>query len=169
MPHPLGAGAKERDERMEGTEKDGIQYNTRRYGRGGEGPAHKALREWVTANPAAIRKGFADARTETEVDLYSGDRVDSVYYCGDRTVVLEVKSRISDEIDLRRGVYQCVKYRAVKKAMDVRENAAVEAFLITEFDPNRKNATELREVPGEIRELLRLHKIKHVNLPQKRI
>ncbi|MEQ1514889.1 MAG: hypothetical protein ABL931_00200 [Usitatibacteraceae bacterium] len=142
----------ERAERKQGTERDGI-----RYGRGGEGPEHRALREWVTANPGAIRKAFASARTETESDLYSGDRVDSVFYCEDRTVVVEVKSRISNEIDMRRGVYQCVKYRAVKEAMDVRDNPVVDAFLVTET-----------EVSGEIKALLKLHKIKHFIAPQDR-
>lgn len=147
----------ERDERKEGTENDGLDYNHRRYGKGGEGPEHKALREWVTANPGAIRKSFASARTETEVDLLSGDRVDAVYYCEDRTVVLEVKSRISNEIDLRRGVYQCIKYRAVRAAMDVRDEPIIEAFLVTETP-----------VSGEIAALLRLHQIKHFIAPQNR-
>jgi len=149
--------ARDRLERKEGTEKDGLKYNERNYGKGGEGPEHKALREWVTANPGAIRKAFASARTETEADLYSGDRVDVIYYCEDRTVVLEVKSRISNEIDLRRGVYQCVKYRAVKAAMDVRNEPVVDAFLVTET-----------EVSGEIKALLRLHNIKHFIAPKDR-
>lgn len=153
----LGKIEEEREARKEGTENDGLDYNHRRYGKGGEGPEHKSLREWVTANPGAIRKGFASARTETEVDLFSGDRVDAVFYCQDRTIVVEVKSRISNEIDLRRGVYQCIKYRAVKAAMDVRDDPLVEAFLVTET-----------AVSGEIAGLLRLHKIKHFVAPQNR-
>lgn len=156
-PLRLNQMEKERDDRMEGRENDGLQYNKRRYGRGGEGPEHKALREWTTNNPGLIRKSFANARTDTEVDLYSGDRVDAVYWCEDRTVVLEVKSRISDDVDLRRGVYQCIKYRAVKAAMDVREKALVDAFLVTE-----------KEVSGEIKDLLKLHKIKHFIAPMDR-
>lgn len=156
-PPSLSAIATDRAKRKQGTEKDGLQY-----GRGGgEGAHHKALREWVTANPGHIRRAFKDARTETEVDLLSGDRVDAVYYCKDRTIVLEVKSRISNEIDLRRGVYQCVKYRAVKKAMDVRDNAPIDAFLVTEIDPKES-------LPGDIVALLKLHDIKHYNAPQKR-
>lgn len=153
----LAAIADERDERMKGAEQDGLDYNNRRYGKGGEGPEHAALRKWVTDNPGAIKKAFSKARTDTEVDLFSGDRVDSVYYCEDRTVVLEVKSRISNEIDMRRGVYQCIKYRAVKAAMDVRDNPVVEAYLVTET-----------EVSGEIKGLLKLHKIKHFIAAQDR-
>ena len=64
-----------RDKRKEGKENDGLDYNKRKYGKGGEGKHHKALRLWVEANPGAIRRGFADASTDTEVDLLSGDRV----------------------------------------------------------------------------------------------
>ncbi len=143
----------ERKERQQGSEKDGFQY-----GRGGgEGPFHKALRLWVTDNPQAVRRGFAGARAETEVDLDSGDRIDAVYYCADQTIVLEVKSRISNEVDLKRGVYQCIKYRAVKKAMDVRDDAIVEAYLVTEND-----------IPGEIAALLKRHKIRHYQAAQVR-
>lgn len=159
---------KDRKKRKEGAEEDGLQYNARRHGKGGEGPFHKALREWVTDYPGLLSKSFAEARTDTEVDLLSGDRVDSVYYCNDRTIVLEVKSRISNIIDLRRGVFQCVKYRAVKMAMDVRDSAPVEAYLVTEIDPKSKIQSEFKALPGEIKDLLRLHGIKHFNAKQKR-
>ena len=154
---PMQEIADERDARMKGSEDDGLDYNNRRYGKGGEGPEHKALRLWVTENPGAIRKKFAMARTETEADLFSGDRVDAVFYCDDRTVVVEVKSRISNEIDMRRGVYQCIKYRAVKAAMDVRDNPVVDAFLVTET-----------ELSGEVKGLLKLHSIKHFIASQNR-
>lgn len=167
-PLPIAKIEKDRSRRKEGTEEDGLQYNTRRRGKGGEGPHHKSLREWVTKNPTHVHKSFAMARAETEVDLLSGDRVDAVYYCGDRIIVLEVKSRISNEIDLRRGVYQCVKYRAVKKAMDVRDDPPIEAYLVTEIDPKTEMPNELKELPGEIKDLLRRHGIEHFNARQKR-
>jgi hypothetical protein len=154
----LGSERIERDrkKRHEGTEKDGIPTG-RKYGPGGEGPFHKSLRLWVKENPRAIKAAFTDASTETEVDLDSGDRVDVVYKLADRIVVLEVKSRISDEIDLRRGVFQCVKYRAVRKAMDVRDGAVIEAYLITETP-----------LSGEISARLKRHSIRHFQAPQNR-
>lgn len=135
--------------RKNGSEKDGIQLG-RRYGANGEGPFHKALRIWVKENPGQVHSSFSDATAETEVDLDSGDRVDVVFKLPDRTVVVEVKSRISDEIDMRRGVYQCVKYRAVRQAMDVRNNTPVEAILVTE-----------NELSGEIKALIKLHGLSH--------
>ena len=96
-------------------EKDGISH-----GRKGEGRKHKALRFWVKNNPNKIRCVYATYRTETEVVLDSADRVDVTYYGPDVTVAIEVKSSDSNEADLRRGVFQCIKYRAVMQAMDIR-------------------------------------------------
>lgn len=112
---------------------------------------------WVTDNPGKVGRGFSRARTETEFNLDSGDRIDTVYHLPDRTIVLEVKSRISNEVDLRRGVFQCIKYRAVKTAMDVPMEVPVEAFLFTET-----------ELPGEIAALLRQHDIRHFQASLKR-
>ena len=89
--------------------------------------------------------------------LASADRVDAVYYCDDRIVVLEAKSRDSNDADFRRGVFQCVKYRAVQTAMDVRQDGYVEAILVTETP-----------ITGEIRDLLRLHDIRHFQAPVER-
>jgi hypothetical protein len=143
----------DRERRKQGTEEDGVSTG-RNYGSGGEGPFHRALRLWVADNPSAIHGDFGVAATETEVDLDSGDRVDVVYKCIDCTIVIEVKSRISNDVDLRRGVFQCIKYRAVRKAMDVRSETRVEAYLVTESPP-----------PGEITALLRHHGIRHFQAP----
>ncbi|MBY5448105.1 hypothetical protein HFO91_00205 [Rhizobium leguminosarum] len=146
----------EREDRKRGTEKDGIQTG-RNYGSGGEGPYHKALRLWIKDNPGLVDKAFAEAATDTEVDLDSGDRIDVVYKLIDRTIIVEVKSRISNDVDLRRGIYQCVKYRAVRQAMDVREATPIEALLVTE-----------NELPGEIAALVKLHGIRHFMAPLER-
>ena len=105
-------------------------------GGGGEGPKHKALRKWVWKHPESIHKRFRNVDSETEVDLLSGDRVDVVYWAPREVVVIEVKSRISDFDDFQRGVYQCVKYRAVMEAQEQEEKSGrrVRALLVTETD-----------------------------------
>jgi hypothetical protein len=148
-----GVIEKERKRRREGNEHD-FGVGKGKYGAGGEGEHHKSLRLWVTANPQKVGRLFAGARTETESDLDSGDRVDAVYHLPDRTVVVEVKSRISNLIDLRRGAFQCIKYRAVKAAMDVRMDVSVQAILVTET-----------KLPGEIAALLKRHDILHFEAP----
>ena len=110
-----------------GREKDGT-----RNGRGGEGPNHRALRLRILRNPSLVRTELRPEATNTEVELLSGDRVDVVSITEDTTIAIEVKSKDSDWADLRRGVYQCVKYRAVMKAQDIRRNPCVESWLVTE-------------------------------------
>ena len=92
--------------------------------------------------------------TNTEVVLDSADRVDVVYYGPDSTVAIEVKSSDSDDTDLRRGIFQCIKYRAVMEAMDIRQDAQVDTVLVTQ-----------RSLPSDLRPLLRLHGIGHFKAP----
>lgn len=138
-------------ESLEGKEKDGIRHD-----RKGEGENHENLRIWVKKNPGKIRKSYKDFKTNTEVGLDSADRVDVVYYGRDVTVAIEVKSRDSNDEDLRRGVFQCIKYRAVMKAMDIRSEPKVDALLVTQTD-----------LPGYLKPLLQRHKIRHFKAPQR--
>ncbi len=128
-----------------GRELDGI-----RQGRTGAGSNHKALRLWAKQNPGNVKRAYAAFRSETEEVLDSADRVDVVYYGPHTTVVLEVKSKDSDTQDLRHGVFQCIKYRAVMRAMDIRSHPDVVAFLVTET-----------KLPSGLRALCRLHDIQH--------
>ena len=132
-----------------GTEHDGINHT-----RKGEGPNHKALRLWVRDNPGRVRRGYADFETDTEVILDSADRVDVVYYGSTSTVVIEVKSIDSDDADLRRGVFQCIKYRAVMEAMDMRSKPQVVPVLVTQ-----------RPLPGDLAHLVGRHDIWHFKAP----
>lgn len=151
-PYPPSEIQAELRKRRQGAEQDGLPS-----GRHGEGENHKALRLWVKDNPASIHKNFRSATTATEVDLLSGDRVDVVYSLSDKTIVIEVKSRDSNKADLMRGVYQCIKYRAVQEATDIRQEGHVEAMLITE-----------ERLPGDIAALLELHGIAHFQAPKDR-
>ena len=126
-----------------GREKDGTGRN------GGEGPNHRALRLKVQKEPGLVRKGLRAEGAKTEFELLSGDRVDVVAYAPERTVAIEVKSRDSDWADLRRGVYQCVKYRAVMEAQDIRRNPVVESWLVTE-----------EPLPNDLRALARLLEVR---------
>jgi hypothetical protein len=119
-----------------GTEREGIPR-----GRKGEGPTHKALRLWARDNPGAVVKRARGCRSETEVELPSGDRVDVVYFTEQTTYAVEVKSRISNDADFERGVYQCVKYRAVLQAMNPYQTRDIRVILLTE-----------RKLPGYLEE-----------------
>ena len=113
---------------------------------GGEGEPHKQLRLWATANPGAIDRRCMDYEASTEVLLLSGDRVDAIFRGPQETVCVEVKSHTSNAADLERGVYQCIKYRAVAAAMDARKVASVHAILVTQT-----------KLPGYLVDLAKLH------------
>jgi hypothetical protein len=132
-----------------GAEKDGIAR-----GRGGEGSNHKALRLWVEKNPNILFPDAGAVRSKTEEDIPSGDRIDVVYYANDRTYALEVKSKDSNEADLKRGIYQCVKYRAVLQAMNVLDRPNILAVLVTETD-----------LPGYLKDLAKMLEVKHKKVP----
>lgn len=87
--------------------------NTHGYG---EGPKHKLLKEYVLNNPESI--GIRNVvKRDTEYILLSGDRLDVYFELKDSSrVAVEVKSSVSPDDDILRGLYQCVKYKAVLDA-----------------------------------------------------
>ena len=88
----------------------------RRLG-GGESELHRTFKEFVAANPSCVGISKSIDQTSTEFDLFSGDKIDVMFQSRDEWTAVEVKSRISDEPDLLRGLFQCVKYQAVLEAM----------------------------------------------------
>ena len=126
-----------------------------RGGGQGEGRRHEQLRHWVMRNPGEINPAYAGFRAETEVVLESADRVDVVFYGPDETVAIEVKSIDSNEADLRRGVFQCIKYRAVMKAMDVRSKHTVTTILVTQ-----------ERLPGDLTVLARSNRVRRFLAPR---
>jgi hypothetical protein len=87
-----------------------------RRGGAGEGNAHRRLKEAIAAHPEWLGLSTTLAPGETEVLLYSGDRVDVMFTNGHQRVAVEVKALDAAVSDLVRGVFQCVKYAAVLDA-----------------------------------------------------
>jgi hypothetical protein len=96
---------------------------------GGEGEAHKALKEYVAKNPKVIGLASSTPTGKIEYPLPSGDSLDVSFNSKNIWVAAEVKSSISSESDIIRGLFQCVKYRAV-----------MEAVLLTESKPQNARA-----------------------------
>jgi len=94
-------------------------------GRGGkgEGEIHKALKESILRNPELV--GLKDRYDDisTEQPFPSGDSVDVSFKNGNEWVGVEVKGSKSDEADLVRGLFQCVKYAALMDAMRMVEQS----------------------------------------------
>jgi len=85
-------------------------------GAGGEGEQHKKLKQYVKNNPESIGVKLNGLKSETEKGLPSGDSIDVFFENKNHWVGVEVKSEISDELDILRGLYQCVKYQAVMES-----------------------------------------------------
>jgi hypothetical protein len=75
-----------------------------------ESPEHRALKEYVADHPECV--GLPKyAKRNLEWVFGSGDRADVAFSLGDKIVVVEVKSQVSDDADMCKGVFQCIKYR----------------------------------------------------------
>ncbi len=83
-------------------------------GGGGESEEHRRLKEEVSRSPAIV--GLSGVAGSTEKRLPSGDAVDVFFETGDLMMAVEVKSVISSEGDIARGLFQVVKYLAVMEA-----------------------------------------------------
>jgi len=82
-------------------------------GGAGEGEAHLKLKKAVAQHPEWFDLPTSMGPGATEVDLYSGDRVDVVFSNHRRRIAVEVKAIGAPTGELVRGLFQCVKYAAV--------------------------------------------------------
>jgi len=111
------------------------EAKTGRSGGGGEGPEHLALKEFVRDNPKVVGLPSGFPQGIVEAPLPSGDKLDVLFHARNRMLAVEVKSRISNEVDLTRGLFQCVKYRAVMEAERGFKSGSynIEAVLVVEL------------------------------------
>lgn len=99
---------------------------TKAFG-GGESDAHKKLKEYVANTPSSVGLSPGSPKGQTEHPLASGDALDVSFSLSHQWLAVEVKSLISDERDILRGLFQCVKYKAVMAATLLVENRKVAA------------------------------------------
>lgn len=94
---------------------------------GGECAGHRDLKIFVAQNPMCIGLPSATPAGSNEVPLPSGDCLDVSFHVSDEWVAAEVKSSLSNTADIVRGLFQCVKYRAVMAAAQAAQGLAREA------------------------------------------
>lgn len=111
-----------------------------RFRAGGESKHHKKLKHFVAQNPAIVGLPAGVGLGQTEHYLPSGDSLDVLFVHGDNWVGIEVKPRSSPEADIIRGIFQCVKYKAVIEAyqasQELPQNARVVLILGRKFPEN---------------------------------
>ncbi len=117
---------------LEGTEYD--HAATGGFGGEAESEEHRRLKLWVAKNPEKIGVKPSPQVAEVEARLLSGDEVDVLFSSGTTFHTVEVKSRRSNDADFKRGIYQCVKYREVKRAEHAPFKVNVESILVTEAE-----------------------------------
>lgn len=85
-----------------------------RQASGGEGNAHRNLKEYVARHPEAIGLP-ASPKGQTEYMFISGDCCDVLFRYGENQyAIAEIKN--GDPGELTRGIYQMIKYRALLAA-----------------------------------------------------
>lgn len=86
----------------------------------GETAAHRALKDYVRLHPEIIGvKSSSIVSVNLEQGLPSGDKLDLSFKTKDAWIGVEVKSELSSLDDITRGIFQCVKYRAVMHAVEI--------------------------------------------------
>ena len=83
---------------------------------GPESKEHKALKAWVACHPRLVASHGKFGVGITERGLSSGDWLDAYFDNDNQRLAVEVKASHATETELKRGVYQCIKYRAVLRA-----------------------------------------------------
>jgi hypothetical protein len=68
--------------------------------------------------------------------LSSGDRLDVLFVNAQMRLAVEVKTRGAPAAEIQRGIYQCVKYRATLRAMQLAAAQAPNANAVLVIDGN---------------------------------
>ncbi|MDJ0836026.1 MAG: hypothetical protein QNK37_05875 [Acidobacteriota bacterium] len=102
--------------RIEWREKKELCGDHYKYGSGGEGPQHQALKNHIAQNPGSV--GLTTKKPGIiEYGFPSQDAIDVMFCNGKNWTGVEVKPYTSDDADLERGLFQCIKYRALAEAV----------------------------------------------------
>jgi hypothetical protein len=101
-----------------------------------ESEDHRRLKAYVSQHPELIELPKTAAPGLTEYLLPSADKIDILFVDKGWRVGVEVKAINANEDDLRRGIFQCVKYRELLRAEQRTEGVIPQsrAILVIERD-----------------------------------
>ncbi len=99
---------------------------------GGESEDHRALKNFVYNHPALVGLSAQNISADMEYVLPSADRIDLLFQHDGNLTAVEVKSKSSSDSDITRGLFQCIKYKALLEAeIAVKKRSSfVEAVLV---------------------------------------
>lgn len=124
----------------------------------GEGKEHKALKNYISQNPNIL--GLSCDKGEIEANLFSGDKLDVSFKNATTWIGAEVKSSISSDSDIMRGIFQCIKYKSIMEAMQITDDTYgkyVLVLLVVETKLSRKLI--------ELKNLLNVKVIENIKVP----
>jgi len=113
-----------------------------------ESAEHQALKRWVGKHPEELTDFGTFEPGRNEAVLSSGDRPDVLFENSMQRLAVEVKTSTCSEDELERGVYQCVKYRAILRAeqLATRKVPNGEAVLICPRAPGKKTTALIKRL-----------------------
>lgn len=100
------------------------------YKGGGESEHHKKFKEFISKNPKLLGLSHNVVLDKIEYNFSSGDAVDVMFKEKSLMIAVEVKSDISNHEDILRGIFQCVKYKALIEAEQIVDNQSPNAEVI---------------------------------------
>ncbi|WP_315834443.1 hypothetical protein [Bradyrhizobium prioriisuperbiae] len=111
--------------------------NRSRFAGGPESALHKKLKDWVVNHPDAVSSFGKFGKGKSECWLASGDRLDVLFTNAKTRLAVEVKTSEASDDEVQRGIFQCVKYRATLRAMQLAaaEPPNAQAVLVIDCRP----------------------------------
>jgi hypothetical protein len=136
---------------MPAREQDG-KAKRRGFGGPAESPEHSRLKEYVAAHPVRFGAPNGCSRGEKEKRLETYDEIDVWFMYPGEELAVEVKSVRSDDIDRERGLFQCVKYKALLLARTKLTNtkSLIRSKLVSEVPLTGKLARWARQLGVEV-------------------
>jgi hypothetical protein len=88
-----------------------------------ESAAHRLLKQFVAGSPTILDLGQVVLKTSQEFLLPSGDAIDVFVETAELWVAVEIKPHHAPLHDILRGLFQCIKYKALLRALAAVQSA----------------------------------------------
>ncbi len=109
----------------------GVDINElKEYRGGGESEHHKKFKKFISQNPIVLKLKKSLKEGALEHKLPSLDSVDVLFNDKGLKIGVEVKSLISADIDILRGIFQCVKYESLIRAEQISKGEKINCRVI---------------------------------------